>query len=356
MKDKILVVGATGKVGSQVALKLSNQNPGKVIIASRNIENCNKLHLQSDFKTIPMQLDVNNIINDDFLESVMTVIVCLDLINVNFFTACIKHNTNYIDITANFEYMKQVESTIKKYSSSKSIVLMGVGLSPGMSNLIAKKLLSNYDKPISSTISILIGTGDKHGKAALEWLVDNINIDYGLKLDKSIKTAKAFTHIVDTEFPLDYGKMPTYNFNFADQHIIGKKYNLDTSLTTITYSSRFITKCFYTFIKLGFMKVIKSSFSKKLLVLLLGKLEFGSNQYAIKVDTSGYLNGCFRTFHYAITGKDESLITSAVASSAANKVHHSKIKPGFYYLNDLFSFCDFAEDLEGIVDNFEMSS
>jgi saccharopine dehydrogenase-like NADP-dependent oxidoreductase len=233
---------------------------------------------------------------------------------------------------------------------------MGVGLSPGISNLIAKKLLSHYDEPISSKISILIGTGDQHGKAALEWLVDNINIEYGLKLNKSIKKVKAFTHIVNTDFPLDYGKMPTFNFNFADQHIIGKKYNLDTSLTTLTYSSRFITKCFYIFIRLGLLKVVKGPFSKKLLVLLLSKLVFGSNRYAIKVDTSGYLSGYLRELHCAITGKDESVLTAAVAASAVKKVHHLKIEPGFYYLNDLFSICDFTEDTEGIIDIFDMSS
>ncbi|MBD0381473.1 hypothetical protein [Paenibacillus sedimenti] len=48
----------------------------------------------------------------------------------------------------------------------------------GLTSLLARRAKNLMDETDSIDISIMLGLGDHHGKAAIEWTIDNLGMKY----------------------------------------------------------------------------------------------------------------------------------------------------------------------------------
>lgn len=83
MKDKILIIGGYGSVGSIISEKLCALYPVNVIIAGRNIEKANQLSLQLGNGTTPHRLDICHWKEENVPQGVGFVIMCVDVPAIN---------------------------------------------------------------------------------------------------------------------------------------------------------------------------------------------------------------------------------------------------------------------------------
>ncbi|MEC0554668.1 hypothetical protein P8853_14570 [Bacillus haynesii] len=68
-----------------------------------------------------------------------------------------------------------------------------VGLAPGLTNLLAQKAAQALDETSCIDIAIMLGLGDSHGKAAIEWTVDHLNMVYDVKVNGRLMEVSSFT-------------------------------------------------------------------------------------------------------------------------------------------------------------------
>jgi saccharopine dehydrogenase-like NADP-dependent oxidoreductase len=176
LSDKIIVVGGYGQVGKVICEELGQIYPYKVYAAGRNFQKAEQFSIHTGGKVLPLQLDVNKPIEDDFFLDVSMVVMCLDLQYTDFVQACAKHHVDYVDITADYSVM----SKIQQIHPTASTVVLSVGLAPGITNMLVKQGKHRLDQVDAADIYILLGLGESHGRAAIEWTVDNLSAVYSV--------------------------------------------------------------------------------------------------------------------------------------------------------------------------------
>lgn len=130
--------------------------------------------------------------------------MCLDLRDTGFVQACIDHQVDYVDITADYSVIAGIE----KLSPAGSTVVLSVGLAPGLTNMLAKQGKQRLDTARLADIYVLLGLGEAHGRAAIEWTIDNLAADFSVLEYGRKRQVASFTEGKKRVFPphLDNGR------------------------------------------------------------------------------------------------------------------------------------------------------
>lgn len=89
-----------------------------------------------------------------------------------------KYGIDYVDISADFSFLSQVKELHHEAVRKQVTAILSVGLAPGVTNLLARYAKEQMDRMNVLDITIMLGLGDAHGKAAIEWTIDNLNTDF----------------------------------------------------------------------------------------------------------------------------------------------------------------------------------
>jgi len=287
MKDKIVVVGGYGQVGKTICIELGKAYPRKVYAAGRNFQKAERFASQTHGTVHPLQLDVNQAISDDFFRDVALVIMCLDSQQTDFFQACVRHHVDYIDITADFSVM----SSIQKLHPVESTVVLSVGLAPGITNMLVKQGKDRLDQVDSAQIYVLLGLGEAHGRAAIEWTVDNLNTTYSVVEQGSTKRVRSFTDGKKMDFPAGLGRKTAYLFNFSDQHVLPRTLEIPSVSTRLSFDSGMLTTMLAGLTRIGVVRWLLRPSLREIVLALFEKAKWGTELYAVKVDVTGTLDG-----------------------------------------------------------------
>ena len=89
-KGKILVLGGYGAVGTVISKELVKLFPFQIIVAGRNYQKAKEFSSTLNQKISPLELDIMSVSeNDERLNNVDIVIMCIDQTNTEFVSQCI---------------------------------------------------------------------------------------------------------------------------------------------------------------------------------------------------------------------------------------------------------------------------
>ncbi|WP_416148964.1 saccharopine dehydrogenase NADP-binding domain-containing protein [Salipaludibacillus sp. HK11] len=350
----ILVIGGYGQVGSVICKNLSHKYPKKVIAAGRNFNKAVKFSLSTNEKVIPLELDIYNLdASHEVFKSTQLVIMCLDQKGTSFVEKCIQNKVNYIDISPSYGILSKIENLHSKALESETTLVLGVGLAPGLTNLMVKKIIPHFDKVTKTDIFLMLGVGEKHGRDGVEWLLNNINSNYFIFENGQSRKVSSFTEGRNVELPKKYGKRKAYRFDLADQHIVSKTLELKNVSSRFFYDSAFTTNELGFLKKIGVFKLLKYKVLKSIIVnifvgalYIFEKLKIGSNNYLIKAEVNGEINGKEETIESVLFGSNNTEITGHVASIVGNKLIQHNYSPGVHYTEQLFDLDDILSSLD----------
>lgn len=348
MRDKIMIIGGYGSVGRIIAQQLGKSFPGKIVVAGRNFKRAEELALANDNRLIPLEFDLfQNHEKSPAISDVKLVVMCLDQSSTDFVKLCISRGIDYIDITASYSFISKVERL--KTESSHSTVVMSVGLAPGLTNLLTQFSRDYFDSLERADISIMLGMGEKHGKAAIEWTVNQLTSEFEVIEKGKLKKVKGFTDGLVTKMPEKLGIRKAYRFDFMDQHVLPKSLNISTVSTRLCFDSSLSTGLFAILKKIGFFNILKVRFFKNLFISMLQKVHFGSDIFVLKVDSYGVKDGKESKYECSIVGNREGEITGKVAAAIAEELYTKEQPAGLYHIEELFKSTDIfskvAEDI-----------
>lgn len=361
----ILVIGGYGKVGSVICKTLSMIYPEKVIAAGRNFDKAKKFSLSMNNKVLPMYLDIYDLeASHEVFTHTQLVIMCLDQKDTKFVEMCIQNKVHYIDISPSYTILSKIESLHSKALESGTTLVLGVGLAPGLSNLMVKNLVNRVNKVNSTDIYLMLGIGEKHGNDGVEWLLNNINNNYLIRENGRNKRVSSFTDHKYVKLPKKYGERVAYRFDLADQHILFKTLDLENVSSRFFYDSALTTKELAMLKKLGAFKLLKyKSFKNIFIKIFVGalhifdKLQIGSNDYLIKAEVHGEIEGKEGTIESVLFGSNNTEITGNVASILGNKLVQNKYSAGVNYMEQLFDLDDILSILDGKISySYEMKT
>jgi len=346
-KDKILVIGGYGQVGQFICRDLGDKFPGKVIAAGRRYDKAAKFARTTNGRVLPLEFDVfadND--NDNVLEDVTLVVMCLDLNDTRFIEVCIEKGIHYIDISASYSFLKKIMSLDEKAKTSGSTIILSVGLSPGLTNLLVQHSTLQFDTLHSADIFVLLGLGEEHGKAAIEWMVDNMHITFDIIDNGFKKRVKSFEDGKYTIFPEPFGRRTAYRFNFAEQHFLPDTLDINSVSHRICFDSKFITLLLYIYKKIGILNLLKISSIRNAVVNLFENIRYGSDKYVLQVDSIGEKGGNVSGFTCSVTGRNQSEGTGRLTSIISKSVYSNKYPAGVYHIEQIFSNIEVFEQLK----------
>jgi len=350
---KFLIVGGYGHVGRTISTELANQFPGRVIAAGRNIQKAEQLSKETGGKVLPLALDIFDpeVNISKSLDGVSQVIMCLDQPDTGIVEEVIRNGVDYIDITAVSEFLFATETLDHFAKETGSSVILSVGLEPGVTNLLAAHAATSLDEIDHLDIFVMLGMGDTHGEAAIQWTLDNTHADFTVLENGIEKAVRSFENGKRVQLP-GIGQRTAYRFNFPDQHSLTKTLGVDSVSSRLCFDLEIVTNAIAALKTMGLLRILRSQWTKEFFVKALKTLRFGTNQFALKVEAIGRKNGDEITIDSIIRGNGEARMTGLITAQVAQKLYNGKYAPGVFHIDQIFELEEFTNSIS----EFEFAS
>ncbi|WP_100403813.1 saccharopine dehydrogenase family protein [Bacillus sp. FJAT-42315] len=357
MKKDIVVVGGYGHVGGQICKMLGEVYPGRVYAAGRRLEQAERFCQTMNGKVKPQQLTTDESVDWQWLERTKLVIMCIDQESPTFARKCLMNGTHYVDISAKGSFLSQLEKL--NAESCEATGVLSVGLAPGLTNLLAQQAKLVFDQTDRIDIAIMLGLGDSHGKAAIEWTIDQVNSGFEVMQNNQLVAVDSFTDRQLTDFGSSLGKHVAYRFPFSDQQTLPRTLHVPTVATRLCFDSHWMTASMALLRRMGVSRFLEKKAVRSSMVKLLSSLRIGTAQYAVKVDAYGFKEGEKKRVGLSLHGENESLITAQVAAAVGSSLYSSHLPTGVYHLDQLYELTNQANTLylqrKGTNDQFFIS-
>lgn len=167
--------------------------------------------------------------------------MCLDQTDTSFARACLTAGVDYVDVSANGTFFEAMEQLKEENAGLNSTAVLSVGLAPGLTNLLALKAFQSMEEISRIEIAIMLGLGDAHGKAAIEWTVQSLAGSFAITENGSTRRVSSFTEGIYTDFGFALGERKTYRFPFSDQQTLVRTLKVPTISTRLCFDSRMVT-------------------------------------------------------------------------------------------------------------------
>ncbi|GIO37243.1 hypothetical protein J41TS12_21040 [Paenibacillus antibioticophila] len=350
LRDQIVVIGGYGHVGQGICQELAKSYPGKVYAAGKTLSRAEAFSQATDGRVQPMQIDIREIPGEQLLAGVKLVIMCLDQQNTAFVEVCLKQGIRYIDVSADYHFLSQVEQLHSLAAATGATAILSVGLAPGLTNLLSLQAARLLDKTDNISISLMLGLGDSHGKAAIEWTIDNLRRDFHTITQGKRQPHASFTDGRKTDFGGFLGRRTAYRFNFADQHILPRTLQVPDVSTRLCFDHAFLTWFMSALKRIGVLNMLNVGWIRDGAVSLFGAMKLGKPLFALKIDAYGELKGQPAHAECFLQGTEEAAITARVAVLLAKKLYGVEMEPGVFHIEQLFRYESFEQDLADIAD------
>lgn len=345
MKDTIVVVGGYGHVGGTICKELGGVYPGKVYAAGRNRQRAEAFCRETDGRVLPMQLDIKRPLEDYHLDRAKLVVMCLDQEDTAFAEACLRSGTHYMDVSANGAFLSRLEQWGERGESAGTGVL-SVGLAPGLTNLLASEAHQLLEHVTDLEISIMLGLGDKHGRAAIEWTVDNLCTRYEVTKNHQRMTVDSFTDGKLVDFGPELGRKYVYRFPFSDQQTLAHTLAVPTVSTRLGFDQNGMSRVVAGLRRVGICHLLKQPSIRQAVIGAFEKAKLGDDRFAVKVEARGKAGNNEATVECLLHGKDQSKMTAQVAVAVAKSLYHTGFPPGVYHIEQLFKWGQMKNWLE----------
>lgn len=350
-KTDIVVIGGYGHVGSGICMRLGELFPGKVIAAGRSQDKAQAYSERNGGSIRPLALNVKEIPSRDWFDSVKLVIMCLDQQDTFWPETCLRSGTHYVDISAKAPFLQELKKLDGIAREAGATAVCSVGLAPGLSNLLALETAVELDEAMDIAISIMLGLGEKHGRAAIEWTIDSyMGAPFKLVENGQSVWKRPFTEGRKADFG-SLGSRTAYRFPFSDQLTLAETLGAASVSTRLCFDSRFVTASLGAAAALGFPKLLAKEGIRAKLANSFDRFSLGSDRYAVRVDTLGTKNGERVCSSALLTGRGEGEATAAAAAATAQLIYTGQPPAGVYHSEEIFHLLELKGMLQLVTQN-----
>ncbi|QIK70615.1 hypothetical protein G7062_10005 [Erysipelothrix sp. HDW6C] len=314
-RDKIMIVGGHGHVGRHISNALRGE---KIILVGRNEARIHDFLNQQRLEAEVRVMDINQPLDEALLEDVAHMIVCIDQEDTQLIEYCDNHGLNYMDVTANSTYIERVAQLPL---SQKGTYIFGVGLAPGLTNLLTHHFIGMYPEVKDIDVHIILGLGDKHGDAAITWTIDNLVTEYQWQ-DQRLTPFKEGGRVV-----IANSKYKSYNFNFADQFMLQREFADKNIKTKLGFDMGFATWVVHALSTTGLIRIATTTWMRNLIQGAMKRPVVGSDLFAVSIQGGHH--------EISVVGSDEAQFTGDVATLIARRMVSAPLKRGLITIADV---------------------
>lgn len=320
---RILVVGGYGAVGATVTRELSHWSPGCAVPGGRDEARARRHR--------GVRVDVGDpegfrAVLDE-LGDVAVVVLCVEPADATIARLCLARGIHLVDVGATRRLLEAVEDLDDLARDAGATAALSVGLAPGLTNLLARRAHEAVGGAERLDITVLLGSGERHGTDAVRWTVDGLGEPVPAR---SLRT----------DLP-GYGPRTAHAFPFSDQHTLRRTLGVPNATTRLCLDSRPLTAALFALRRTGLLRAGRRPALRRALTGAFGRVHLGGDGFALRVDAHG-VDG---RAAFALTGRAQSLVTGLVAACVARELLSAGLPPGVHHIEQLAVFADLPERL-----------
>lgn len=328
--EHTVIVGGYGHVGQKIARRLIAAQMGPVRIVGRDAGRARAV--AEDLGCAWAMMDVNAPAHwHHALAACDIVVSCIDTPSGDFAAEVLRRGLSYIDISATDAVLQRIEALDGLAREHDALAVLSVGLAPGLTNLLARAAMDSMEQVEAITIGVLLGLGDEHGPAAINWTLDNLK-----PLERS--------DIRMMGFGAQAAATPTIPFAFADQHVLERR-GYPPVETRLGLGSPLVTATSLRVLA----AVAQKKWAHNLLRWGLSRFRFGSARSALCIEARGRHQGSALIRQIHLNGGGEAEITALMAALVVFRMSERKER-GVHHMDGLWDISEFLDALsaEGI--------
>lgn len=218
---KIIALGGAGDMGSEAVRDLvKNEEVEEVIIADYDLKKAQELSSKLGEKTEALFVDANN--HNNLVEVISGKDVALSCIGPFYkfeekvARAAIEAKVNYISICDDFDATEAVLKLDEEAKKRGVTVLTGVGWTPGMSNVLARKGANELDKVEEINIAWAGDCADSEGLAVIKHTLHIYTGKIKTYREGKYLEIPAASGKEMVEFPEPIGRIPVYHLGHPE--------------------------------------------------------------------------------------------------------------------------------------------
>ena len=155
---KIIGILGLGSMGKIIAKDLAETYNGKIIYLARDVGSVENLAKKNDAEVRYADVSKPKTLVKAFNGIDVLIHAVHHEFNLDVMKACLKSKTNYIDLGGLYHYTKKQLKLNKQFKKNNLTAIIGMGASPGITNVLAKYASKFLDK--IENIEIKIGNKD----------------------------------------------------------------------------------------------------------------------------------------------------------------------------------------------------
>lgn len=316
----IVVFGGYGAVGSAAVDLLAGRFPGRVTVAGRDGARAAALAAQYGGALLSRRVQVDR--PDDVIEAIgsaRVVVMAVERANAAVARACLTRGIHYVDVSASAEILESIERLDGVAREHGATAVLSVGLSPGVTNLLARHCVDQLPDASAVEITVSIGLNGDHGPDSQRWTVDNL-VAAGA-VDGSPRRVRL----------AGSGLVTAYPFPFSDQTTLTRTLGVRTT-TRLRFDTEAMTRLVFGLRSVGFFALFRGPRLRRVLDSVLSRTRVGTDRFAVQAEA---VNPAGQRISAAASGRGECRATAAVVAEVVAQLHDGTLEPGVRHLDQI---------------------
>ncbi len=329
LEGDIVIVGGYGQVGRSLADRLAPRYPGRVVLAGRSQEKADRAAASVGHDCRGMRLDTAD---GSAPEGAGVVIMCLDQFDPSFASHCLSGGLGYVDISADGRILEMIEALGPTATRKGGTGLIDVGLAPGLTNLAARLLVESVPEVRQLDIFVLLGSGDDHGTAALEWTLDKFDSEFIAFVEGVPTWFRAQRETKTAEVPGRRRPGLGVRFDFPEQRSLVRTQGVPTVSSWLVTLPPSAARSMRLAALAGGGELTRRPRSRKALLGMLAKGGVGTDECGVLVqatDQNGELT------ELSILSRDQSRLTGIATALFAAEVIEGRVPAGIHHSDEV---------------------
>ncbi|HEY8461935.1 MAG TPA: saccharopine dehydrogenase NADP-binding domain-containing protein [Blastocatellia bacterium] len=344
-KKNALVLGGYGAVGSAVCEELASIIDGRIVVAGRDLRQAQRLALRLGERVEPAQLDAAELArHPEILNRTSVVVNCVEANNFEVAKQCFAHSAHYVDISATIEIIEQLQTLQSEAERANATAALSVGVAPGLTNLLARYAQSQLGPLAQVDLFVLLGLGEVHGEAAIQWTLRNLGRRFSILSDGIHKEVRPFGEGRSTRMPEPFGERTAYRFGFSDQRTLPATLGIKSAGSWLCFDSRLATGALWLLANSRLLSIIPLWRLSWLIAKLSRWFALGGAHFVVQADATSASGGKAR---FALIGEGEAQMTGIVAAHVVRRLLNGPAAPGILHIEQLLDLETLLPALDG---------
>lgn len=316
------------------------------MIGGRDEEKAASLCRELGEGTRARRIDVDDVASvASALDGVGTVMTCVAQRELHLLRMAIARGLAYTDIAPRLAFWQGAEEMAAEARQTGACMVLGAGLSPGISNMMARQLANSVGRVERIETAILLSLGDEHGPDSLHHVLEAVTEPFRVMEDGDRHEAVPFSQGRPVEFPEPLGRRTAYLFPWSDVVYYPKTLGARTALGRFALEPGWATGLAALLVRVGARRWLRRPDffrGNRRAIDRLKRLYAGHDRFALVVTVEG--DG--RAMKMSLAGWHQADATGASAAEFARALAAGEVdQPGVWLPEEVIPHERFFEAL-----------